>query len=374
MPDAQRIVDDLRSFVHASDQTFSEPLRALAADYAAACQEANKRLRRCDEFLRQGLRSEAIRFAEAEPPLLDLLAVLDFPERPQWAELAASYGLAAPPALRLETAEALNRAYAEEQPLEHLLKQHRRLALQQAPLPERIGVLRQIAATDPGNPVWAQDAATLEQVRLDQLDSEARQAHERDDFARLNAVWAEISSDAWVSPPARDLVARVQKLVRTRATQAARARLRVLTEGLEEAHAAMDVAAVRRLAEEWRRVRGELGPEDDGRLAHRAQPVLQWLARQDKLQEREFAFQAALDALERALADPETSEEALCEAYNRATQVNPEGVPARVEDAFQRRLTQLRRQESGRERLVLVITFAVGAVAVVGFLLFVLLR
>jgi ABC-type transporter Mla subunit MlaD len=73
MADTQRIVDDIRTFVHASDQTCNDSLRALAAAYAAACKEANDRLRRCDEFLRQGLRSEAIRFAEAEPNLLDQL-------------------------------------------------------------------------------------------------------------------------------------------------------------------------------------------------------------------------------------------------------------------------------------------------------------
>jgi len=77
MNDAQRIVDDLRSVVHASDQTYSDQLTQLAKSYVEACGEANKRLRRCDDFLRQGLRSEAIRYAEAEPSLLDQVAILD---------------------------------------------------------------------------------------------------------------------------------------------------------------------------------------------------------------------------------------------------------------------------------------------------------
>ncbi len=110
MADTQRIVDNIRTFVH---QACGEPLRALAAAYAAACQEANDRLRRCDELLRQGLRSEAIRCAEAEPNLLEVLARLDFPERAQWATFAAAYGLPAAPDLRLDLAEALNRACSE---------------------------------------------------------------------------------------------------------------------------------------------------------------------------------------------------------------------------------------------------------------------
>ncbi|HMC64682.1 MAG TPA: hypothetical protein VKI65_07070, partial [Gemmataceae bacterium] len=71
MTDYQRIVDDIRSFLHSSDQTQSEALKEMAVAYAGACQEANQRLRRCDEFLQKGLRSEAVHFADAEPVLLD---------------------------------------------------------------------------------------------------------------------------------------------------------------------------------------------------------------------------------------------------------------------------------------------------------------
>ena len=76
------------------------------------------------------------------------------------------YKLPAPPALRLDTAEALNRAYAEERPLEHFAAPSSRLALECAPVAARLGILRQIAQLDPGNPVWLQDAAEFEAVRL----------------------------------------------------------------------------------------------------------------------------------------------------------------------------------------------------------------
>ena len=81
MSDHQRLVDDIRSFLHSSDQTLTDTVKELASSHVSACQEVNARLRRCADFLQQGLRSEAIHLAQADPVLLDDLAVLDFLER-----------------------------------------------------------------------------------------------------------------------------------------------------------------------------------------------------------------------------------------------------------------------------------------------------
>src|SRR5207302_1550075 len=84
------------------------------------CEDVNQRLRRCEEFLQRGLRTEAIQFAQVEPPLLDILAVLDFPERSRWAELSLASSLPQVQRLRIESAEALNKAFAEEKALERI--------------------------------------------------------------------------------------------------------------------------------------------------------------------------------------------------------------------------------------------------------------
>src|SRR5258708_33471989 len=128
MIDHHQLVDEIRSFLYSSDQTMTDSLKQLGAAYMTACQEVNARLRRCAEYLQQGLRSEAIHLAQTEPALLDELAVLDFPGRSDWDEICLTYGLPAPPQLNIEAAEALNEAYADALPLEGLLRQHRLLA------------------------------------------------------------------------------------------------------------------------------------------------------------------------------------------------------------------------------------------------------
>ena len=97
MADPQRLVDDIRAFLQSSDQTQTDRLRGLATEYAEACNQANARLRRCEEYLRQNLRGEAIHFAQAEPALLEVVAVLDFPDRPHWQEVVMAYNLPEPP-------------------------------------------------------------------------------------------------------------------------------------------------------------------------------------------------------------------------------------------------------------------------------------
>src|SRR5205823_3118582 len=202
MVDYQRLVSEIRSFLQSSDWTSTEPLREPAAAFADVCREANERLRRCEEFLHKGLRSEALHLAQAEPALLDLVATLDFPERPQWEEVTMTYGLAAAPKLQLGAAEALNKAYAEDRPLEHLLRRHRLLALTRAPLRGRLVVLRSIAEVDTRNPVWADDITVFEQARLRQMEKEVDDAAGRNDTAALAGLREEVHKSQWrVAPP-----------------------------------------------------------------------------------------------------------------------------------------------------------------------------
>src|SRR5690606_11657881 len=121
----RQCIAEMQAAVAAPENADPDLLRDAVAEYAEACVEANSRLYVVGELLRKGLRSEAIQAAEQEPPVLELVAGLDFPELPQLCQLLQSWGMAPPPPLDWETAAQLNEAYAEQQPLEGLLKKHR---------------------------------------------------------------------------------------------------------------------------------------------------------------------------------------------------------------------------------------------------------
>ncbi len=371
MTDYQRVVDELRSVVQASDQTNNDSLKKLATEYAELCRQANERLRRCDEYLQKGLRSEAIHFAEAEPKLLDVLATLDFPERPQWEQLAASYSLPSPPALRLDTAVAINRAIADEQPLEHLLKRHRLLALARAPVAERLAVLRQIGQLDPGNPVWAEDVTAFERVRLRALGDEVNNALARNDTEAVFDLWNEVQSTPWLTPPPGPLVEFLGNEVARRGQARLRQSVERAAQQLCQAHGLRDEAQARPLRDEWHRAarQANLAPEDP--LWLRVGPALKWLAQADQRRADEAAFEAALDGLERALAQG-AAEDELDQAYAAAARYKQFPIPADVQRRFKKRVELLQKATGRRERVVLAVTFSVGALALVAFLVWVL--
>ena len=203
MTDHHQIIDQIRSVLHAGEHGRNGRLDGLASAYAAACNEATQRLGRCHRLLRQGLRSEAIQLAESTPNLLDLIATLDFPERAEWDELVQIHDLTPAPKLPIEPARLLNEAYAEEDPLQDLLRRHRRLALQRAPLRSRIGVLRQLATQDPGNAIWPDDLRTFEEVRLLQIQEEATELLRHHDAEAISRLVAEVEHPDWSEPPPR---------------------------------------------------------------------------------------------------------------------------------------------------------------------------
>jgi len=129
MTEIQRVVDELRFLLLREVVEQTDELADLVREYSDHCHTANVRLRRGNECLKQGLRSEALHLAEAAPNLLDVVAVLDFAERDQLLEVVAMYFFTPPEPLLLDVASALNEAYAQHEPLQKLLDSHRLLAL-----------------------------------------------------------------------------------------------------------------------------------------------------------------------------------------------------------------------------------------------------
>ena len=140
----QYYIDDIQGAVYSPETADPEFLRDSSAQYAEACAEVNDRLRQVAQLLHRGLRSEALQMAEEEPNLLDTVSMLDFPELSTWCEMLGNWDMVAPPPLLIELAADINQAYADQQPLESILKNHRLFALARAPLAARIKILRKI--------------------------------------------------------------------------------------------------------------------------------------------------------------------------------------------------------------------------------------
>lgn len=302
MADLQQTVDGLR-FRLAGDGfcELDDELRQLAADYNRACRVVNTRLRRCGDFLRRDLRSEAIQLAESEPRLLDLVALLDFPEREQWEEVASVYDLPRGEPLLLEVAAELNEAYAAEQPLQALLSRHRLLALARAPLPLRIATLRRLDALDPGTPLWDEDLRAFEEARLRDIAREADAAARERDLCALEKLNAEVTEPGWrISLPA-EIVERVHRLLAGQVRRDARQQLEELAVALNDALNALDAERGRELRDRWRALARTAALSINDPLQEEVAPALGWLEDEDGRVAEDAAWQQAVAKLERGL-------------------------------------------------------------------------
>ena len=153
-------------------------LRAVAGDYAQRCGAALERLESCGADVERGDAVAALRGAESWPPLREVIALLDIPERGAWDALCAGRGMpAAPcfPARRLEQLASLHAGSAALIP--RLYRDYRGLVMQLRDA-EALSVIRTIARIRPDDADAQSEKARLEEKAVAALT------------ARMNAATA----------------------------------------------------------------------------------------------------------------------------------------------------------------------------------------
>ena len=374
MSDLQQTVDELRFILQSDGESFlmgiepTEEFRQLVAAYAPHCKDCNRRLRKCDDALKQGLRSEALHLADASPNLLEVVATLDFPEREQLIEICSAHAMSKPEPLMLDVAGALNEAYALHEPLTALLDQHRLLALARSPLPQRLNVLRSLAEFDSTSPHWETDVREMERARFAEIDSTCRVASARGEVGVLKSLLGELTATTWrESPPAnllRDLKVRGNQVVRTGARQ----RLEDLAPQLYQAMSSLDLATARTLRDEWlEAIKSAQLPKTDT-LAEQVAPVLDWIDDENRKEAQDKSFRKAISALERGLEDDSLSA-ADFQKLGDDVEKHERGISEALVHRFQNRLEVLRLNESRKHRMMMVsiAAFVVLIGAAIGF-------
>ena len=364
MTEIQRVVDELRFLLQREVVEQTDELADLVREYSAHCHAANVRLRRGNECLKQGLRSEALHLAEAAPNLLDVVAILDFAELDQLLEVVSMYFLAPPEPLLLDVASALNEAYAQHEPLQKLLDSHRLLALGRSPLSQRITILRSLAQLDAESPHWEADVRDMERARLSEMDAESRTAAARGDVATLKLLWAETQDENWYETVPASLL----KTIKSRSGQTvrgnARERMAELEPELYAAYSALDVVRARPLRDEWNQKQQTVQLAKNDPLREQVAPILDWLEDEDRKLETDQAYSKVVGAIERAMDNDELS---LADLKRLGLSLDrlDRSLPASLEGRYRNRLITLDVKESRRRRFLVAAGLA-AFVAVVG--------
>jgi hypothetical protein len=350
MDDYRSVVDDLRSFLHSPDQQVTQQVAARAARYAQLCQDVNQRLRRCADLLRKGRREEALHLAKTESDLLELFGTLNFAERPEYDQKAVAYELPLAPRLEMETAQALEQARADAEPLADLLRTHRLLALGRAPLVDRLRVLRRLAEADPMNPLWPECLQTFEPARLRALETEAEEAIRKKDTSAITRLHAEVTAAGWLNKPPAPLVRRLTEAAQHCFRSKARQELVKVEKELNAAFMRHDLAACQRLRDQWDQLASQANLPPNDLLHEQAAPAIDWIARQEALAAADAAYEGDIKNLMNILKSgaPEQITHCLERVRSHAREL-PEDLTKQCRD----RLIQLHRRKTFQRVLVL---------------------
>src|SRR5271170_794602 len=367
---AQQLIGRMRDILDASDQSQTPEFMDVATEYLELCRSTNERLRRCSHFLRQNLRTEAIHLAEADPNLLDLVAILDFPERQAWRKLCASHSMPEPPNLDIDAATELNEAYALVQPLETLLVRHRRLALAVAPLSERLAVMRKLAELDPGSSFWQQDIRTFEDARVDELRRQINQPGI--EFNTAERLKHEIDTAQWLISFPPDLKKASYLVVSRLRGKTALRELELLMPELDAAYAAMDEQRCEKLSSQCSALLSEIGSAASELLQQRVTAVQSWLQSQRRMRQERQGFEQACGALEQAMdADAPTIE--VQKAFAAATGFAAD-LPVDLEERYQKFIAWRKEQIVNKRKLILVACVSAAAVLIIVVVAFILIH
>lgn len=370
--DIAQLVDELRTAVASPDGADVDLLRDAAAQYGEMCDRANRRLVECHSLLKRGLRSEALQACERDPQVLQLVEILDFPERYEWNVLLQQWGMAQPPLLKIDLAADLNEAYAEEESLSGLLKKHRLLALARAPLANRITVLRNIRQRDPANPAWDQDLVKYERSRLKEIHAELTDAERTHNAQKVAMLQKELGYSKWTIAPEDELVRRCDQMHARLQAEFARTQLATAERQLSEAYSAFDVDEARAAKLSWETYFPTANLPDDDPLLERVQPAFDWLSEQEQLIAERTEFEIACQKLEADL-DRDASLDVIQRRYHTIQRMERE-VPELLQLRYDQRVQADQLSTRRKFRIIMAITTGSLFIVATVVILFILNR
>jgi hypothetical protein len=373
LADPRETVERLRTYIQSGAVSASPEVLAAANEYVGLCSDINERLNRCGEFLRDGLAGEAVAHAEARPPVLDRIAVLEFREAAEWERICNARGLPKAPRLAMDVAKRVSDAAARSQPLLDLLARHRYLALAGAPLAVRLQTIRQLHLADPQNAGWKSDLEEYEAARLPGLDHEVKAAIKAENLEAIERLEAEVAGIRWLTPLPVDLLDNLLKAATSLRHALAVTRLQALIPEVRQALASQSYDHCKFVFAKWGTVVRTARIRVPTELIQEILPLGRLIDQRDIAIEQEREFRTACDDLTFA-ADHNASLDQLTRLHQVISQLGRE-IPDDVMQVY-RRAARIAREQQTDERfkqfvlsavLVIIIAGALGGLAYVMF-------
>lgn len=303
MNDLHKFVTTLAEYVVSDNMEVPDSVRAAAGLYAKECEKTNDRLVTCDQLLKNHQRAEALRQAQLEPDVLKVYAELDFPNRERWEETALQVGLPVPPKLNAKVARRLNQAYSEAQSTDELLKQHRLLALQRAPIQRRLEILRLLSNAERNNLGWSEDVQDYEAARFEEMRAVFNDPVKGNVLAVVQSLLEDLSADGWLLPPPLDLQGAVQERYDDMRRKQGEKMLRLINPQMQRMVADGNLEGAEDLEAQALVYIKDYGIPEKSALVTPVRQTTEWIDAERKRRKLQKQYDGAVDQLRRALED-----------------------------------------------------------------------
>lgn len=367
----QQFISQLQEFIHNGDLERTPVLEEFAEQFSELCHGVCERLRRCSEYLEKGMRSEAVHEAQSPPDLLELAALVQFPELKKWRNICLDMELSMFPDIPQEVIERLREACARERALEPLLKQYR-LAVYQGDRKECIRILRKLRETDGSNPSWEQNLTPLEEAALPELVEAVYAALDAGDLGRLKTLYAEVTHPQRAVPVPATVLNEVDTALSAERRAGLRDAAGVLGRKLHDVLREGDIAAVERMLGEWDRLSADGTFEADGEMLDLVRNARERVDTHRREQAERDEFGNACAELRTILADSHASPADWLPKWE-TLQGRGQPLPNDLSDDVKAALDAHRHRQQLRRRAVTAVCTAavlvLAAVLVTGFFL-----
>jgi len=203
----QKLVDDIDAAIDRADEIGADTVRDLLPEWREAVEAINGALREADALLFEGLRDEALGLHD--PDLTVIASRFAVHDRPQWPDISlwlVEMGISDPPRVDTDAISHLEAVHGELDTLRKGLEKVRRMALERAPLGNKLSALRKLRAYDSTKLVWSKAVAAHEDACLREYRTAITRALAKADFTSLADMHAALVDPDWESEVPRDLV------------------------------------------------------------------------------------------------------------------------------------------------------------------------
>ena len=356
----------IQQFLNAIEQIDKPEYAELAEMYADMCDEVNNRLEKCREEILRNSPETAIHLAEKEPPLLEMVELLNFDGVDEWHELCELYEWKIALPVDMKLVAELKRCYGNRTALEPLLIEYRKQS-RRAPLKEKIALLRKIKAVDSENIQWENDLARFENERLEELKKIGRKAIEEDDEITIRSVYDEVRSPGWfVSPPSNVVSKLKNELIAFRKMRLKERGKRILHE-LTNAYSNYSMDEVAAALNKWDMLLREEYFSPDKSSEKQVAEARRWFDEENAQLETQRLF----DKLLRQFADDMDNKKSLTEIdnlYHKLLDFDMP-LPSHLVNRYKqvRSDLELEAKRTYTKKLVIALVFVIAIIALLGY-------